>query len=329
MGTTDPGELLDPDLTTAMVRFPVDRHPVDVYLASLSTGSRRSMLQALNRVAAIASGSTLPAAEFPWPMLRYQHTAAIRARLAETSAPSTANRILAALRGVLKECWRLGYTSAEDYHKAADLENVRGQRLPAGRMLSSEEIAVLFRSCALEGTAGARLDAALLALLLGCGLRRSEAVGLDLADYEAEDQTLRVRRGKGHRERLVPIVNGQRAALDAWLFVRGMEAGSLLCPVSKSGQIDLRRMTTQAIYMRLAKRAEKAGTRAFSPHDLRRTFISSLLDHGADISSVQHLVGHANVATTTRYDRRGEKAKRKAAELLHVPFVALPPRLQP
>jgi len=161
-------------------------------------------------------------------------------------------------------------------------------------------------------------------LLVGCGLRRSEAVALDLAHYDVGEQTLRVRRGKGQRERLVPIVNGQQAALESWLEVRGSVGGSLLCPVSKSGRVDLRRMTSQAVYMRLAKRAEKAGTPTFSPHDLRRTFISSLLDRGANIRAVQHLAGHANVATTTRYDRRGEQAKRKAAELLQVPFIAFP-----
>jgi integrase len=296
------------------------RNPAAVYLASLSAGSRRTMLGALEAIVELVAPK-LDARSFPWPALRYEHAQAIRSALADKYAPATVNKALCALRGVLRESWRLGYLDADSFQRAADLKPVRGQRLPAGRMLQAGEVRALFTSCASEGSKSAALDAVVLSLLLGCGLRRDEAVGLQLRDYDRAAGELRVE-GKGGKQRLLPIVNGTAKALESWLKVRGSQPGPLLCPVSRWETVEVRGLTAQALYARLASRAEKAGVAEFSPHDLRRTFVSQLLDNGADVSAVQRLAGHANVATTMRYDRRGEQVKRRAAELLHVPFVA-------
>jgi integrase len=127
-------------------------------------------------------------------------------------------------------------------------------------------------------------------------------------------------RGKGHKERTSYLVNGAAAALADWLSIRGDAPRPLFVPANKAGRLDNRRMTAQAVWNLLEKRATAAGMREFSPHDLRRTFVSDLLNAETDIATVTKMAGHANVQTTARYDRRPEDAKRKAAGLLHVPY---------
>ena len=139
----------------------------------------------------------------PWAGLRYQHTQAVRAKLAETRAPAGVNKILAAVRGVLREAWRLGLMDAEAYERAADIKSVRGEQLPRGRALGKRELQKLFVACAKDETAAGRRDAALIAVLYGGGLRRSEVVALDLADYRPETAELRIRHGKGQKGRVV------------------------------------------------------------------------------------------------------------------------------
>jgi integrase len=297
-----------------------DRHPVYVYLARLAPGSRRSMANALQVVAALF-GRTPDTLD--WSSLRYQHTQAIRAKLAETRAPAGVNKVLAALRGVLREAWRLGLMDAETYERAADLPGERGERLPRGRALVRRELQKLFQVCAKDLSPAGRRDAALIAVGYGGGLRRSEVVALDVSDYNAERTEVRVRRGKGQKARICYATNGAKLALDAWLSVRGTEPGPLFWPADGRGRpLVNRRMSDQAVLLLLQRRAKQAHIAEFTPHDLRRTFISDLLDAGADMATVQRLAGHANVQTTARYDRRGEETKRRAAELLHVPFVA-------
>src|SRR5436309_1914486 len=141
---------------------PADGHAAAIYLAGLAPGSRRTMRQALDVIAGLLTGGRADAETLDWSALRYQHTQAVRASLAERYRPATANKILAALRGVLREVWRLGYTTAEDYHRAADLPAVRGTTLPRGRALEHGELRPLFRGIAKDERPAVRArDAAL------------------------------------------------------------------------------------------------------------------------------------------------------------------------
>jgi integrase/recombinase XerD len=101
--------------------------------------------------------------------------------------------------------------------------------------------------------------------------------------------------------------------------VRGREPGSLLLPVHRHGRVLSRRLTEQTVHDRLRYLAERAGVSALSPHDCRRSLAGDLLDVGVDLATVQALLGRASPATTARYDRRGERAVRQAAERMQVP----------
>ena len=310
--------------TTALVpNLPAQGSVKDAqtYLASLSDGpSRASMRSALDQVARILTrNQEADAFQIPWNQLRYHHMAALRSRLAELYAPATANKMLAAVRGVLRSAWQLETIDTDAYTRAIAVKAVRGTRLPSGRALPAGEIRALFDVCAGDRTPAGSRDAAAFAMLFGAGLRRSEAVGVQLADYEPDSGALTIT-GKGNRQRLVYATGGGKEAIDAWLADRGEYDGVLLAPVNKGGHVQPRPMTAQALMNRLKVRSRQAGIPPCSPHDLRRTFVSELLDAGADITSVQRLAGHQSPTTTARYDRRGERAKKRAAEMLVVPY---------
>jgi len=285
-----------------------------------------------------------------WGALRYQHTAMIRARIAQVYSPATVNKMLSALRQTLKQAWLLGQMTAEEYSRAIELEAVTGETLPAGRELSTGEILALMTTCQKDTNqnAGTR-DAAIIGMMYAAGLRRNEVVKLSIGSYDPETGKLTLT-GHHNKQRTTYITNGAADALSDWLVIRGTQPGPLFVEVNKGGKILIEResmvvkpfrksggvevpnkkagmtiyrggaMTPQAIYNMLSKRAQEAGIKNFSPHDMRRTFISHLLDAGADIATVSKMAGNANIQTTARYDRRPEEAKRKAAELLHVPY---------
>ncbi len=311
--------------------LPLRANPVSAYLAGLAESSRRPMRTNLETIARLVSGGRVSAMDLAWWDLRYEHTSLVRSTLAASYAPATANLMLSAMRGVLKACFRLGYMSADDLQRAADVPPARGSRLPPGRAVDRGELYALFRTCYEDNkkARGAR-DAALFALLYACGLRRSEAVSLDLGDYDPETLEVRVK-GKGNKERMVYAEGGADRAVNLWVGLRGGEPGALFLPVNKGGtivrartdsdgEVVPARLSDQAVYDVVKRRHREAGVKKLSPHDFRKTFVGDLLDAVGDLSVAQQLAGHADPGTTARYDRRGERAKRRAAGHLHVPY---------
>ena len=295
------------------------QNPAVVYLDSLSNSSQRTLRQALNVIAGILTGD----ADYlicEWAALRFQHTSLVQSRLANYYAPATVNKMLSALRGVLKTAWKLDLMSLEDYARASSIKDMKNNPLPTGRELQSGEISALLKSCQDDPTPAGVRDMALLALLYSCGLRREEPVNLDLSDYDPVSGDLKILHAKLNKQRMNYLVDGAARAMDDWLNLRGDEPGPLFWPINKGGRLVNRRMTSQAIYNILQKRKEQSGIKDCSLCDLRRTYVSHSLAAGADISIVAGLVGHSSVATTARYDRRPEEARRKAAKLLHVPY---------
>jgi len=110
------------------------------------------------------------------------------------------------------------------------------------------------------------------------------------------------------------------AAFRAWLEIHGHGAGALFGRAVRGGRGGERRLADEGVAVILRDRVSAAGIAPFTPHDMRWTSISELLDAGADLATIQKMVGHESVTTTAGYDRRGDVAKRKAADLMHVSF---------
>lgn len=290
------------------------RDAVECYLSRLAESSRVSALSGLRTVARILAGDPkADPAEYPWAELDHAALVRLRRALARHHRPETANLRLAYVRGVLREAWRLALLDRDAMERIIDVGRVRGVSPPRGRHVRQDEIAAMLAAC--PDTTRGRRDAAVLQLLYQAGLRRGEAVGLDVRAWE--DAEIRVRRGKGQKFRVVPVNAALDAALRRWLEARRRRAGALLCRVDARDRIVSRQaLQPAAIGQIVSILVERSGVDMLTPHDLRRSFVSELLDRGADLAIVQQLVGHSGPATTSRYDRRGAPARRRAVELL-------------
>ncbi len=146
-------------------------------------------------------------------------------------------------------------------------------------------------------------DKAILETIYSCGLRVSETTGMDVDSVDFAQEVVRVR-GKGNKERIVPIGKKARDALKKYLAARQKELLKLKNPGSRALFINQRggRLTSRSVNRILKKRLKESGlSKMFSPHALRHSFATHLLGAGADLRSIQEMLGHASLSTTQRY----------------------------
>jgi integrase/recombinase XerD len=215
---------------------------------------------------------------------------------------ASAGRTVVAVRGFHRFAVREGLTPVDP--SAGVHPPAPAKRLP--KALPLFDIERILDAAGAPGTPLALRDRALLEVLYGTGARISEAVGLDRDDVDLEQGAVRLR-GKGSKERVVPVGSYARAAVEAYL-VRGRPVLAAELPASGRAVpamfLNARggRLSRQSAWTVLARAAERAGVHAeVSPHTLRHSFATHLLDGGADVRVVQELLGHASVTTTQVY----------------------------
>jgi integrase/recombinase XerD len=232
-------------------------------------------------------------------------------------AASSVARAVVAVRSFHRFCAREGLVARDPS------EEVGAPRVPAGipKALDEEEVGRLLHAVTGDDPLAQR-DRALLELLYGTGIRISEAVGLDLDDLDLDDGTIRVL-GKGSKERVVPIGRGARVAVDAYLrdgrlalrrtrMRRATDVDAVVLN-ARGGRIS--RQSCWAIVSRAGERVGLDGR--LSPHVLRHSCATHMLDHGADLRVVQELLGHASISTTQVYTKVSPERLRAAYDAAH------------
>jgi site-specific recombinase XerD len=239
------------------------------------------------------------------PRLAFNRTVVLRYRFfleQKNLAPSTINVRLAAVRRLAYEAADTGMLSPE---LAAGIRRVKGAKrlgTRVGNWLAVEQARKLLQVLAVESVRGKR-DRAIIALLLGCGLRRAELVGLMTRDFQLREEHWVVADliGKGKHIRTVPVPVWAKRAVDEWTVSASISDGPIFRRVNRLDTVWGDAITPKAIWHVVKAAAVQAGIDKLAPHDLRRTCARLCHQAGGELEQIQFLLGHASVQTTERY----------------------------
>jgi len=288
------------------------RNAAQQYLAKLAESARRPQRCALAEMAKVWKRHPVKdASRLAWHRVTADDIARIREALAAKFAPSTANRMLTALRRVLRFAWRGGSLAYEDFLRLSDVEMIKGESLPRGRSLTQVDLEKIYGVCDRDPSPAGRRDGLAIALMHAAGLRSAEAAWLKLEDVMDEDAGELLVPGKGGS--LGGASMGEAAGwLTAWLAVRGREPGPLLYQVRSNGKVARVGLCAAAMWQIVKKRSGEAGIRKCSPHDLRRTHATALLRAGFDHLMVMRSLRHRDIRSVQCYDRRSDEERAAA-----------------
>lgn len=215
---------------------------------------------------------------------------------------SSINVHLSAVRKLAAEAADNGLLAPELAAGIARIRGIRRLGVRAGNWLTPAESTALLNAPDRSTLIGCR-DRAILALLIGCGLRRAELASLDLNSIQLRDSrwTIPDLAGKGGRLRTVPVPAWVKLILDEWLCRANLSAGPIFRPLNKSGRVLDGRISQDTVWNVVREYGACLGKPAFAPHDLRRTCAKLCRLSGGDLEQIQFLLGHASVQTTERY----------------------------
>lgn len=294
------------------------KNPAYVYLASLSPGSQKNMRAILGRIAKFFGYPNIDVC--PWEFLNAQAFVAVKNfLLSKNASPATVNLYLSALRGVVRSAWRMELITDHQRAVIEDIPGARGSRVLKGRALTALESHALLDLCIRENTAIGIRDAAIIGMGIGFGLRRAEIAGVLTKNIDFSSQIVSVI-GKGNKEREVTGSDIVWQRIQCWKDIRGEEGSErFFCRIDKHGNLlKDQPIKSEGVFFMLQKRAKQAGIESFTPHDLRRTFATRMLEIGADIAIVKEAMGHSSVQTTMRYDKRGIEKIRQFSRAVYI-----------
>ena len=217
-------------------------------------------------------------------------------------AANTINQQLAAVRRLAHEAADSGLLSPELAARNGRVRGVKQFGFRSGNWLSAEQSSDVLKHAA-GGTMRARRDVAMLAMLFGCGFRRSELVALELDDIQMRQGHWAVVDliGKGGHIRTVPIPAWVKAELDQWTRAAGVTEGKIFRAVARPGKVWGSGVSQNVVWYVVRTCCEKAGVEHIAPHDLRRPCAKLCHDRCGELEQIQFLLGHASVQTTERY----------------------------